>query len=284
MFRASQFGRPFATALQTLDFSPSNPTSVVSVKRSLHKMILRHPSADSMSSRLLSGQSSKASTNADKAAALKKEKEELQAEAKALTLKLYRTVTRSVRTIRWGNEHDEKEFVEREKKRKESKPTDKRLSMLSMLPPVDREDELRSRAEYYQQYARENFVQESDCFGRRDDWDPQHVARYIHHLRQGDKHRKWLLGDMKFPDPYEHSFDHARVDEFERRALDYVERAQDFKLQKELSPEEYELYQERRAKPDDGQENDEDEDDGWSSDDEDLSSGLPPWYKNPRGF
>ena len=191
---------------------PASTTSRVltSGSRSLRK-ILRPEQIGNFSQRLLSGSGGGEASKADKAEALQKEKEDLRAEAKALTLKLYRSVTRSVRVIRYGNEYDEKEFVEREKKRKESmeKPKDSRLSMLSVLPPVDREDELRSRAEYYQQYARENFVQESDVFGR-EIWDRQHVSRYIHHLRKGDEHRKWLLADMKFPDPFDKSFDNEQ--------------------------------------------------------------------------
>jgi hypothetical protein len=65
----------------------------------------------------------------------------------------------------------------------------------------------RSRAEYYMQYMRENFVQESDCLAV-DDWQPQHIARYLFHLKRGDEHRKWLLKDMQFQDEYQNAFDH----------------------------------------------------------------------------
>jgi hypothetical protein len=75
--------------------------------------------------------------------AMGQEKERLLQVAGALSRSLYRTGMRSVRAIRLGNEHDEKDFREREQDRLEPKEKkDVRLSMLSMLPPVDRKDEL----------------------------------------------------------------------------------------------------------------------------------------------
>jgi hypothetical protein len=130
-----------------------------------------------------------------------------------------------------------------------------------MLPPVDREDELRSRAEYYTQYARELFVQESDCLPHTTEWTEQHITRYLHHLRRGDEHRRWLLADMKFEDPFRKSFDHRRVDMFERDALGFVNR-----FQHSTVPE--------------SSDNEEDPFDD-DSDDDDESPGLPLWYKNP---
>jgi hypothetical protein len=167
--------------------------------------------------------------------------------------------------IRHGNENDEKEFSDRERKRLELPSTTKgdvRLSMLSMLPPVDREDELRSRAEYYTQYARELFVQESDCLSFATEWTEQHIARYLHHLRQGDEHRRWLLADMKFDDPFFESFDQRRVDKFEGDALRFVNR-----FHHDTGPE--------------SSDNEDDPFDG-DSDDDDETPGLPHWYKNPR--
>jgi hypothetical protein len=75
--------------------------------------------------------------------AMREEKERLLQASGTLSRSLYRTGMRSVRAIRLGNEHDEKDFREREQDRLEPKEKkDVRLSMLSMLPPVDREDEL----------------------------------------------------------------------------------------------------------------------------------------------
>jgi hypothetical protein len=192
----------------------------------------------------------------------------LRSEAAALSRSLYRLCLRSVRLIRKGNDNDEKEFVEREKKRLEqpkSSSGDARLSFLSMLPPVDRADELRSRAEYYTQYARELFVQESDCLPvRPSEWSDQHVARCVHHLRTGNEHRKWLLSDMKFDDPFSISFDRGRVDRFEAKALRFSNRY-------------------RKEAVVDRESDDKDDPFGDDSDDEDDGiNGLPSWYKNPR--
>jgi hypothetical protein len=75
--------------------------------------------------------------------AMRQERERLLQDAGTLSRSIYRTCMRSVRAIRLGNEHDEKDFQEREQDRLEpKKKKDVRLSMLSMLPPVDREDEL----------------------------------------------------------------------------------------------------------------------------------------------
>lgn len=75
--------------------------------------------------------------------AMRQERERLLQVAGTLSRSLYRACMRSIRSIRLGNEHDEKDFHEREQDRLEPKEKkDVRLSMLSMLPPVDREDEL----------------------------------------------------------------------------------------------------------------------------------------------
>jgi hypothetical protein len=70
---------------------------------------------------------------------------------------------------------------------------------------------------------RENFVQESDCLAV-DDWQPQHIARYLFHLKRGDEHRKWLLKDMQFQDEYQNAFDHEQVDRFEEQALAFIKK------------------------------------------------------------
>ena len=207
---------------------------------------------------------------------LLKERESLLEEAAALTRSLYRICFRSVRHIRNGNEYDEKEFQEREQKRLEPKERDSRVSMLSMLPPVDRDDELRSRAEYYRQYTRENFVQESDCLSY-EDWNAQHVARYLFHLRRGDEHRKWLLNDMKFEDPFKHAFDHDRVGKFEERATNYIKRKEFVKLA-DLSPEVQELHESQSQ----ATMRQDDDDDIFTDDEDDDAPGLPEWYRNPR--
>eukprot|EP00980_Cylindrotheca_fusiformis_P005894 scaffold1242_cov123-Cylindrotheca_fusiformis.AAC.3 len=143
-------------------------------------------------------------------------REVLLDEASALTRSLYRICLRSVNAIRHGNEFDEKEFQRRDEEF--SNPTS---GVISMAPPPNREDELRSRAEYYQSYAREYFIQESDCLDN-DPLQERDIRRYLYYLRKGDKDRKWLLGDMMFPDPYKHAMDPKRIEEFERMANKYL--------------------------------------------------------------
>lgn len=272
----------------------------------LHSRPLSSNTISNSSGSITSDTKSSSTTNTENAVVRQKQQQQqdleaeraaLLAEAKGLTLSLYRTIVRSVRVIRHGNEHDELEFQARETKRKEKRKdaaADVRLSMLSMLPPVDRVDELRSRAEYYQQYARENFVQESDCLDRHDDGAAWDVARYLNHLRRGEEQRKWLLADMKFTDPYAAQsssfFDLDRVDEFGKRAFDYIKRIMHFRMQAKLSPEDFKICMDRQNNNEDSSStvagNDEDDvNDGWSTDeddDSDSSAGLPSWYKNPR--
>jgi len=139
-------------------------------------------------------------------------------EAAVMTKSLYRSCLRSIKAIRWGNDYDDKEFERREEEfLKPSGPG----GMISMAPPPDKEDELRSRAEYYHSFAREYFTQESDCL----DNDPlreKDTRRYLYYLRKGEKDRKWLLADMMFPDPYKEAFDHDRVDRWEAMSMKYL--------------------------------------------------------------
>eukprot|EP00934_Nitzschia_sp_Nitz4_P008990 Nitzschia sp. Nitz4//scaffold38_size140716//36126//39532//NITZ4_003133-RA/size140716-processed-gene-0.57-mRNA-1//-1//CDS//3329550036//8980//frame0 len=145
-------------------------------------------------------------------------RQEILDEAAALTKSLYRVCLRSVKVIRWGNEFDEMDFAKREQDfLKPSGPS----GTISLAPPPDKEDELRSRAEYYHSYIREYFFQESDSLSR----DPLHerdVTRYLYYLRKGEKDRRWLLGDMMFSDPFKDAMDYDRIDRFEARALKHV--------------------------------------------------------------
>lgn len=92
-----------------------------------------------------------------------------------------------------------------------------------MAPPPNKEDELRSRSEYYASYARECFIQESDCLDN-DPLQERDLKRYLYYLRKGEKDRKWLLGDMMFPDPYKHvaSERQERVERFEAMVQRYL--------------------------------------------------------------
>jgi hypothetical protein len=145
-------------------------------------------------------------------------RQDLLDEAATLTKTLYRTCLRSVKVIRWGNSFDEKEFAKREEDfLKPSGPG----GAISMSPRPDKDDELRSRAAYYLSYAREYFIQESDCL----DNEPlreKDIKRYLYYLRKGDKDRKWLLSDMMFPDPYKTAMDLAHIERFEAMAKKYL--------------------------------------------------------------
>lgn len=144
-------------------------------------------------------------------------REDLLNEAAFLTKSLYRSCIRSVRLIRWGNEFDDKEFDRREQEFQN--PT--AGGRISMQPPPNKEDELHSRAEYYYSYAREYFTQESDCLDN-DSLMERDFRRYLYYLRKGDKDRKWLLGDMMFPDPYKNSLDQDRIDKFQAMSKKYL--------------------------------------------------------------
>ena len=212
---------------------------------------------------------------------LKEEREQLRQQAAALTRSLYRLCMRSVRIIRLGNAHDEKDFQQREQDRLAPKKKDVRLSMLSMLPPVDRKDELRSRAEYYMQYTRENFVQESDCLVT-DDWKKDHVSRYLFHLKRGDEHRKWLLMDMQFTDEYQHSFDMEGADQFEERAFAHVQKIQD-QIEATLRPELRQHFRQESEEKTNSYTNNsataaDDDDDGFFNDNDDDDDTPPEWY------
>lgn len=196
--------------------------------------------------------------------------QQLLQEASTLSRSLYRRCFRSIRHIRYGNEYDEAEFQRREEERLEKavdqSQKDPRLSMLSMLPPVNRVDELRSRAEYYQQYTRENFVQESDCLDH-----PVllagHIDRFVYLLRRGDDHRKWLLQDMKFEDPCSAEEQQVAV----QRLKGFEEKAKSM-LIKHQSP----TAEGASAVGDE-------DDDFWDDEEDDEEPhGLPEWYKNPR--
>ena len=90
----------------------------------------------------------------------------LHREASYLTRTLYRRCLRSIDVIAGGNDRDERDFAEREAEERgdpfaddddDSKSDRRRTMRVSMTPPVNREEELRSRAEYYRAFARENF-------------------------------------------------------------------------------------------------------------------------------
>ena len=160
------------------------------------------------------------------------ERSALLAEAGSMTRSLYRTCLRSVTVLRPGNDRDDADFAEREKAQLKmfdddgddrNAGTDKGTASMAspFSPPVDRENELESRAEYYAEWARENFAQEMDCLATNP-WREDDVERYLHFLRVGEERRKWVLKDYGFEDPFEDRFDTGRVDRFEARATEFL--------------------------------------------------------------
>jgi phage terminase Nu1 subunit (DNA packaging protein) len=166
---------------------------------------------------------------------LNKEREALVIEAGAMTRSLFRICLRSIRLMRKGNEHDEKRFSELEGKQIK----DLEEGVLSASPPVNREDEMKSRADYYTDVARERIYRSAQCM----DLNPlsdEDLHEYIHHLRQGEKHRRWVLAEYKFSDPCPNAFDYLRADAFEQRSKKYL-----LELEKQGEDWEYdEIYHE----------------------------------------
>mmetsp|Transcript_1342 Transcript_1342/g.2513 ORF Transcript_1342/g.2513 Transcript_1342/m.2513 type:complete len:373 (-) Transcript_1342:234-1352(-) len=84
---------------------------------------------------------------------------ELLNEASYLTRILYRKCLQSVKLLSEGNARDEDDFSEREMKERnefnDNASVD--LERVSMAPPVNRENELDSRANYYKSFTREHF-------------------------------------------------------------------------------------------------------------------------------
>jgi hypothetical protein len=150
--------------------------------------------------------------------------------------------------------------------------------LLTHVIPCNHDACRRSRAEYYMQYMRENFVQESDCL-TVDNWQPQHIARYLFHLKRGDEHRKWLLKDMQFQDEYQNAFDHEEVDRFEEQALAFIKKTKDQK-EANLSPE---IRRHLRQQSDGNTtKNNDEDDDGFSDEDDDDDDSPPEWYTKNR--
>ena len=89
--------------------------------------------------------------------------------------------------------------------------------------PVNRDDELQSRANYYYNWARELIEQESDIFSNDNKDDnsitKEQVHRYFHFLRNGEEKRQYVLQKYQFDDPCEKLFDFEVVDKLEKAML-----------------------------------------------------------------
>lgn len=186
-------------------------------------------------------------------------------DATKLSLSLYRIIVRSLRIIKISNEYDEVEFQRREMeqleqlemKKSTNKKNDTRYDMISMLPPVNRIDELRSRYEYYSQYAREQYNSEMNCLNpnihnyhhnhrnnhrKNTDnnnnngmdillWNNQQmIEKFILILKRGNEQRQWLLRDMKYNiDPYENYYRtiyKPQCQIFEKNAIEFIYKVQ----------------------------------------------------------
>ena len=148
-------------------------------------------------------------------------RQELLLEAGAMSRSLFRTCLRCVKVMREGNEHDEQEFRERERNQLQSMTDAISSGTFSMAPPVDRENELTSRANYYHRHTREHFDGDSDCL-KADPWREETVDTFLHVLRSGEYKRTWVMKDYKFDDPYTDLFDNDRVDKWEQHARELL--------------------------------------------------------------
>lgn len=131
------------------------------------------------------------------------EQNALLLEAKRLTKSLYRTCLRSVSILAEANTHDEEIFLQRERERLSRKN--------NYEPPVDRKNELSSRAMYYHSFVQESFQQEMDCLSlissessqsRPSFWREEQVTRFVYLMEQGEERRRWILESYKFDDSY----------------------------------------------------------------------------------
>jgi hypothetical protein len=134
---------------------------------------------------------------------LLKEQNTLLLEAKRMTKSLYRTCLRSVSILAQANSHDEEIFLERERERLKKEN--------GYEPPVDRENELSSRATYYHSFVQESFQQEVDCLSVMSPesshlgslfWREEQVNRFVYLMEQGEERRRWILESYKFDDSY----------------------------------------------------------------------------------
>eukprot|EP00979_Chaetoceros_neogracilis_P018154 scaffold10555_cov228-Chaetoceros_neogracile.AAC.6 len=148
---------------------------------------------------------------------LGEERATLFKEAGVLTRSLYKSCLRCVEFIRDGNQHDFEDFEAREEQQKTGRFTRDLSASFSFEPPVERENELSSRAMYYLAYTKESFNQEVDCLFA-DPWREDSLKRFIYLIRQGEEKRKWILEDYRFMDPCPEMWDEERIQEWEKKA------------------------------------------------------------------
>lgn len=168
---------------------------------------------------------------------LQQERDLIQKEAAFLALSLFRSCMRSVKTMRPGNENDIRDFEEREE---EQFKADSIPGVFSVAPPVDRENELESRFEYYYSFAKENFEQDSTCLDG-EPWREEDFQKYFNCMRHAEQTRTYILKDYQFVDPYSERFDMNRLDQLEKRASVFVKNFYESKgwLHSSVDDEEY---------------------------------------------
>ena len=148
---------------------------------------------------------------------LEQERKLLFHEAGVMTKSLYRSNLRCVNLIREGNQHDVADFEAREEEQKSERLNTSISASFSFQPPVDRNNELSSRALYYLAFAKESFNQEVDCLVS-DPWREENLTRFLYLIRQGEERRKWVLEDYKFVDPYPDKWDEDSLVKWEDSA------------------------------------------------------------------
>mmetsp|Transcript_1059 Transcript_1059/g.1288 ORF Transcript_1059/g.1288 Transcript_1059/m.1288 type:complete len:291 (-) Transcript_1059:42-914(-) len=148
---------------------------------------------------------------------IENERNALFQEAGQMTRSLYRACIRCSKYMRLGNENDEANFLAREEEQKANRSSKSMTVSFSFEPPVDRENELSSRASYYLAFTKESFGQEIDCLNNNP-WREDNIERFLYLIRQGEEKRKWILNDYKFDDPYDQMFDDQKLKSFEERA------------------------------------------------------------------
>ena len=146
----------------------------------------------------------------------------LLAEASSLTRSLYRRCLRSASLLSSANDRDESDFLERDedqRRRLDDYDPSGDSGPISMAPPVDRANELRSRGGYYRSFARENFDGHWDLLGEHGfhigeggdgaggraaaprPWREEQVEQFAYLIRTGEEKRRYVLGDYGFDDP-----------------------------------------------------------------------------------
>lgn len=164
-------------------------------------------------------------------------------EASYLTRTLYRKCLKSIRLLAAGNARDEDDFADRENHELDQfsdKPSMK-IDRISMAPPVNRQNELASRSNYYLSFARENFdghwnllgehgfhigeegnmrhglgglthfltqPQENESAGDKNEvssyytWREEQIEQFVYLMKSGEEKRLWILQDYEFEDPF----------------------------------------------------------------------------------